>query len=311
MNNYLLEGTDYVAIKAKIDELIKKNGFDNALVSNYDGEINLLEEILEDLDTYGFLSSKKVIIVKGFDNLDNNLNEKDINHLIKYLKNPSPDNLLFLIVSKSIDKNIFIKKTKKYLDLITISLNAVNFIKQQLRDYKLEQGVVRMLDEYALGDITKLKNDCDKLKQYKYDTKEIAVVDVLNSVTKKLGDAKDKTFEFTRCLAKRNKKQALIYYQELLNYNIEPLSIIGLLASQIRIMYQVKILSKKRMSNDEIAKVLEEKSSYRISKTKELIDYYTEEELLSLMIKLSDMDLEIKTTDIDSKFLIEMLIINL
>ena len=141
--------------------------------------------------------------------------------------------------------------------------------------------------------------------------KKITVEDVKELVEEKLVDSKDLTFAFTRALAEKDKKQALIKYQELLSHQIEPISIVGLLASQIRILYQVKVLEKKRLTTKEIATILKEKSDYRINKTKELTKYYTEEELLSLMIKLQDIDLKVKTQDVDANFLIELFILNM
>ena len=127
----------------------------------------------------------------------------------------------------------------------------------------------------------------------------------------KLGDSTELTFAFSRSLAEKDKKRALEQYFKLLNYNIEPLSIIGLIASQIRIIYQVKVLEKQRLSNDEIASMLGEKNSYRIKKTKELTRYYSEDELLELMKTLADMDYKLKTTDSDPNNLIELFILNL
>ena len=57
--------------------------------------------------------------------------------------------------------------------------------------------------------------------------------------------------------------------------------------------------------------MLEEKTTYRIKKTRELIHYYTEKELLKLMQQLHDMDLKLKTSDVDGIHLIEMFILNL
>ena len=45
-------------------------------------------------------------------------------------------------------------------------------------------------------------------------------------------------------------------------------------------------------------------------KTKELTRYYTEKEILSLIIKLSEIDLKIKTTNSDPNLLLQLLIIN-
>ena len=105
----------------------------------------------------------------------------------------------------------------------------------------------------------------------------------------------------------KDKKEALKKYKELLSYDIEPLSIIGLLASQIRIIYQVKLLEKRNLRDKEIANILEEKSDYRITKTRELTRLYSEEELLKLMQELSEMDLKLKTNDVDGKSLLEYL----
>ena len=50
-------------------------------------------------------------------------------------------------------------------------------------------------------------------------------------------------YSFVNCSSSQE-YPSLKKYKELLSYNIEPISFIGLLAGQIRIMYQVKILEK-------------------------------------------------------------------
>ena len=145
----------------------------------------------------------------------------------------------------------------------------------------------------------------------KCEEKVITEEDIKELVTKKLGDSKDLTFAFSRSIALRDKKDALKKYKELLSYNFEPISIIGLLSSQIRIIYQVKLLEKEKLTDRQIANILEEKSDYRITKTRELTKLYSEESLLRLLQELSDIDLKMKTTDLDANALLEMFIINL
>lgn len=309
-NNYLLESADYLSIQNEIAEIIKKNSFENSAISIYDLEETLLEKALEDLDTYSFLTSKKVIIIKSIETVDQEQYQKDIKHLYQYLDNPNPDNLL-IITSKKLNNTLKItKELKKKCIFIQVTLNALDFAKKELKDYKLETGVINLLIEYCKEDITKLKNECLKLKNYKLEEKEITKKDITEMCIEKLDDSTDLTFAFTRSLAERNKKEALLKYRELLNYNIEPLNIIGLLASQIRIMYQVKVLEEKNMRNNEIAQVLNEKP-FRIQKTAELTRYYTTKELLELMIKLQEIDIRIKTTDINPNSLIELFILNI
>lgn len=309
-NNYLLESLDSLSLQMKIDEIIKENKFLDASVSSYDMEEVLLENALEDLDTYSFLTNKKVIIISSIETLNQEENKKDIEHLYQYIENYNPDNLLIICARKLNNTLKITKELKKRLEYIKVSFNATDFTKGELKDYQVESGVVNLLVEYCKEDITKLSNECDKLKLYRNDTKKITKKDVEEMVVQKLGDATEATFAFVRSLASRDKSDALKKYQALLDYQIEPLGIIGLLASQIRIMYQVKVLENRRMSTNDIANTLDEKP-YRISKTLELTRFYSEDELLKLMIELADMDLKIKTTDSDPNFLIQLFILNL
>lgn len=308
MNNYLIEGSDYISINNKISEIIKKNDFSDASISKYDLSEGLLDDALEDLNTYGLFSDKKIVIINNFDKMDPLLNK--IEELLKYVENSSSLNLLFVVSDKYDDRKKIIKDLKKKMEFIKISTDSVEFTKSCLEGYKIENGVINLLVNNTLGDVTRLYNECNKLKTYKINDKYISKDDVEELSFKKLGDSTEITFQFSRALAEKDKKSALILYQELLNYKIEPLSIIGLLASQFRIMYQVKSLEEKNMRNDEIASSLKEKP-YRITKTRELTRYYSKKEILDLMIKLEDIDLKIKTTSVDANTLVQLFILNI
>lgn len=308
MNNYLIEGSDYISINNKISEIIKKNDFSDASISKYDLSEGLLDDALEDLNTYGLFSDKKIVIINNFDKMDPLLN--NIEELLKYVENSSSLNLLFVVSDKYDDRKKIIKDLKKKMEFIKISTDSVEFTKSCLEGYKIENGVINLLVNNTLGDVTRLYNECNKLKTYKINDKYISKDDVEELSFKKLGDSTEITFQFSRALAEKDKKSALILYQELLNYKIEPLSIIGLLASQFRIMYQVKSLEEKKMRNDEIASSLKEKP-YRITKTRELTRYYSKKEILDLMIKLEDIDLKIKTTSVDANTLVQLFILNI
>ena len=311
MTSYLLESEDSLSLEKEIKEIIDKEKFNDADINEFDLEEVNLENALESLDTYNFLSNKKVIIIKYIETLKYDDFKDDIEHLFKYIDNPIEDNLLIIVARKLNNTTKIAKELKKRCKYVEIDINPVSFIKNELKDYNISQSTINLLNEYCLGDITKISNECDKLKNYKYDDKKITDNDIKELVVKKLGDSKDLLFSFTRSLAERDKKNALIKYKELLSYDIEPLSIIGLLGSQIRIIYQVKLLEKEKMSDKEIADTLEEKSDYRIKKTRELTKYYSNNDLLELMQKLSDIDYKIKTTDQDPNTLIEFFIINI
>ena len=310
MNNYFLEGSDLAGRSIEIEKIISKEGFSLATTSIYDLENKDLSDVLEDLDTYGLFSEKKVIIVRNIDLFKIDDNKDKYDHFIRYLNNYDKDKLLIIEADKLNSNTKLSKDLKKLCSYKEIEINTKSLIKEYLKGYSVNQNTINLIDEYCLGDIVKIQTECDKLKLYKLDEKIIDEKDVLDLVEKKLGDSKDLVFSFTRSLAEKDKKSALKKYLELLDYSIQPLSIIGLLANQMRIIYQVKILSDKGLSNIDMAKMLNEKE-FRIKKTRELIGYYTENDCLDMINKLSDIDLKIKTTDTDSNREIELFIMNL
>ena len=76
-------------------------------------------------------------------------------------------------------------------------------------------------------------------------------------------------------------------------------------------MYQVKVLSRNNFSNASICDKLGEKSVYRISKTKEVINNYSVKEIFDIIKSIADVDLLMKSSDQDNKYILEMFIINL
>ena len=311
MNNYLLESNDYVLLEKEQNEVIKKNGFENIQINTYDLEDTNLENAIEDLDTYSLFSDKKIIIIKNIEKLKVEENKKSIEHLLKYLDNPKETNLLIIEANKLNNTTKLAKDLKKKCIHNEIKFNSKEYIKNEFKDYKIDTKTIDYLNELCLEDLTKIKNECLKLKNYKMNDKIITKTDIDEIVTKKLGDSKELTFAFTKALAMKDKKDALIKYHELLEYNIEPISIIALLASQIRIIYQVKILENEHLTTKKISEKLGNINEYRIKKTQELTKLYSEKELLELMQKIFEIDLKMKTTDQDKFTLIELFILNI
>ena len=67
MNSYLIESEDTLSLNNEISKIIKNNDFTQAVINTYDIEETLLENALEDLDTYSFLSEKKVVVIKNIE----------------------------------------------------------------------------------------------------------------------------------------------------------------------------------------------------------------------------------------------------
>lgn len=309
-NNYLLECNDSISLESKINEIIDKNHFSEGIISIYDLEDTLLDNALEDLDTYNFLSNKKIIIIK---NVFNDATDKKLEHLLKYIDNSNPDNLL-IITTRKIDNRLNIcKKIKKNnnIEIVTVEINAYDYVKKLCDNYKIDNFSISLLVDLCKNDITRLNSEINKLKMYKINELEINKEDINNLVIKKLGDSNEILFSLIKYIISKDKKNAFITYNQLKEYNIDVNSIIGLMASQIKLTHQIKILDEENLSNQDITDKLNLKSVYQVKKIKEYIHKYTYDDIYDFVHKISNIDLAIKSGKLDSNIAIDMLIINL
>ena len=303
MNNYLLISPSKSIIDKKIDELIN-NGFKEGEVTTYDLEEDSITTLLEDADTISFLSPNKVIIGNNF-NLD-----IDTTYLFKYLDNPNPNVLLILTASKLDERKKIGKELKQKINYLKLDLDSKDIIKDILKDKKIDFKVINTLEEYFNDDKERLISECEKLKLAFLNDKEITYNKAEDIIIKPLNNSDNLSFSLVRNIALKDKKAALLNYQELLSYNIESYALMGLLESQYRLLYQVKVLNKKNISYNDIAKELEV-HPFRVKKTLELIRFYTLKEIRKLIKNLADVDFKIKSGIYENNIIIDLLILNI
>ena len=306
MNNYLIEYNDIYLLNNKIDELINKE-FKEASKSVYDLEEETLDNALNDLDTYSFLTERKIIIIKNINKLED---DKFTKHLMKYLDNPNNDNLLILTTNKLNMTKKINKELKNKTNYLKLEANLEKEIKTMLKGYKIDTNCINMLIEYSNNNIDIIKTECDKLINYKESDKNITKDDIEKIVVKHLGDSNNLVFDLVKYIASKDKRRSLEEYEKLKEYSIDDIALTGLLESQLRLMVQVNMLMKRRYSKDEIAKTLSQ-HPYRIQKTMELVRTITNKELTKLIQNLSEMDYKIKSGKIAPKDQMLMYIINL
>ena len=309
MNNYLIKSDSISLIDKKIKDIIKERKFDEALVTTYDLDEDSISRILEDADTISFLAPLKVIIVKNFTN-KNFDNEKELKLLNKYLDNSSNEVLLIFTTSNIDARKKYIKELVSKLKLVNVNIDPKEIIKSILKDYNVEQKVINFLTLYYNDNLERLISECHKLQLAFIDTKIITYNDALELLIKPLNNQDSLTFDLVRNMALKDKRSAIKVYNELLNYNIESYSLIGLLESQYRLLYQVKVLNKQNVSSKDMASILDV-HPFRIKKTLELVVFYSLKEIKKLLIDLSNIDYKIKSGVYENNIIIDLLILNI
>ena len=308
MNNYLIKSNAISLIDKKIEELIKEKGFDSSSVTTYDLEEDSITSLIEDADTISFLTPNKVIIGKNLSN--NNLDEKNLKTLSKYLDNPNSDVLLILVTTNIDARKKIVKEVINKLSLVNISTDTKTLVKDILKGYDVEYRVINLLEEYYSEDLERLISETKKLALAFINNKKITYKDALELLVKPLNKQDSLAFDLVREIALKDKKKAVNIYNELLSYNIESYALFGLLESQYRLLYQVKVLNKRNISYNDMASILEV-HPFRVKKTLELVRYYTLKEIRKLLKNLSDIDFKIKSGVYENNIVIDLLILNI
>lgn len=311
---YILYGLEDFLINNEIDNIKKKYKIDEINIVKYDLENTLLKDIIEDSQTISFFSDKKLIIVDNSYIFTRNTSKKleqDTCILENYIKNSNSDTILVFIVHNekidSVKKITKLIKEKGVVKDFNTNNNIENTIKSMFDDYQIDYGSIKLLIDRVGKNLDILNQEIEKLKLYKINEKIITKEDVLALTTKNVDTD---IFKFIDNIISKNKKEAITTYNELLKLNEEPIKIITILANKFRLMYQACTLTKKGYSEQNISDILKV-HKYPVSLAIQAGLRYDTSLLLSYIEKLADLDINIKTGNIDKELALELFILEL
>ena len=309
-NFYLLYSDDKAILNKEIDNIKKSISINNDDIIYYD--INSIEDIVNEAETISMFSSNKLIIIDCTSYLSDKKEVNNIKLLENYFDNYNSNSyLLFTSNSSSVDSK------RKLVKLISAKgiVKKVEATEDYLCDYvinyldnngyKFNKFLATYLINRCGDNIDNLTNELDKLMLYKMDNKDITKDDISMLTNENIDDT---VFDLVSYIIKKDTNRAIKLYNNFVLNGMDSSQIINLLASQIRLLFQVKRLYNQGKSNDEIAKILEFKSVYRVKYLLSDSYYYTEKDLLKYLYKLAELDHDIKLGLVDGNTGIELLI---
>ena len=312
---YLLYGLEKYLIDERIKKIIQENNIQNIDINRYNLENSTIKEIVEDASIISMFQDKKMIIVDNAyiftSSTNKKLPEQNIDLLTKYLNsNNSNTILIFVVLKDKIDtrkkittlfKNV--GKIEEYNLTNDISKIVINLFKP----YQINNKNVNLLINRVGNNLSLLSSEIEKIKIYKENDLNIEEKDIIYLTHKNIDMD---IFKLIDNILLSNKKQALECLEEMIKYGEEPIAIIIMLANQIRIMYQSKLLIKKGYSEHEISDILEI-HEFRVKKALEKSRNYTDKKILSKLEELADLDYNIKSGNIDKDIGLELFILNM
>ena len=310
-NFYLLYSSDGAILNKEINDLEKKLDISDTDIIYYN--IDDIDGIINEASTIGMFSLNKFIII----NMDSYFKDKkdipNINLLENYFDSYNSNSyLVFVCNSDSIDsRKKIVNLIKKYgiVKKLEVNDNYLNdYVNNYLKDngYKINNGDVVYFINRVGNNINNVTNELDKLMLYKINDKIININDIDLLTVENIDES---IYDLVNCILKNDNEKAIKLYNNFIDNGMDVNQIVAIIAAQIRLLYQVKRLYNSGKSNDEIAKILEFKSVYRVKYLLSDSYYYSESDLVKYLSKLADIDNAIKTSNGDGNMLMQLFIV--
>lgn len=317
---YLLSGTEHYFFDETINRVKSSLSQSEEIdVIMFDLDEVPVQHVLEEADTIPFFTEKKLIVVKNSSFLKATEKGKEkIEHDIKALENwlshPSDTSVsLFLAPYEKLDERKRITKLMKekavHLEAKQLEGNDLKVWIQsavQSENKSISSLAIQNLIETIGNDLVQLKSEIQKMVIYLGDDNEITpqIIDLLLSRT-----LEQDAFQLLNAYLRGDTATALTVYHDLLRQKEEPIMLTALLASQIRLMSNVRYLQKKGYHAQAIAKQLKV-NPYRVKLIVESRIQVGEDRLLETLHRLADADLKLKTSSGRRERILELFLMN-
>lgn len=276
-----------------------------------------VEGIIEEAQTLPFLSDRKAVIVDDAFSFTGAKVRSDVEHnidlLVEYFNNKNDDTLvIFKVFNEQLDNRKKITKLIKNKGKITeISEMTEQEIRKYIKDQVDEAGVhmdgptIDLFVQLVGIKYEHVSNELQKVLLYVEDS--VTEADVHDIVSVSL---EQNIFKLTDLILSGRKAEAVKLLRGLILQNEEPMQLLHLIISQLRLLYQVKLLQQEGYQGDYIAKALKV-HPYRVKLAVREVRKYQQAELERKMVKCRDIDYKFKSSYLDRETLFELFVLEI
>ncbi|QOY36206.1 DNA polymerase III subunit delta [Anaerobacillus isosaccharinicus] len=316
---YLLYGTETFLIEETIHKLLNKvlteDQYDFNL-STYELKETPISAAVEEALTIPFMGTHRVVIVRDPQFLtgkDQSKVEHDLKAFENYITNPVPETIFIIVApyEKLDERKKIVKLLKKEAEVLEATAFSETEMDKWLdgRVKKYDVEITKLGKEklvQLLGNsLVMIAGEIEKLALYAGSGGVIDETVVQQLVSKTM---EQDVFSLVDHVVHRRKKEALQVFYDLLKQKEEPIKILSLLARQFRILYQVKELSTRGYSQQQIAGTLK-LHPYVVKLANQQGNLFDEKKLLLFIDELAETDYKIKTGKIEKQLALELFII--
>ncbi|ATO46648.1 hypothetical protein C5L30_000827 [Companilactobacillus farciminis] len=317
-NVYLITGKEQVFIK-EIQKSFKEimSAEEREMnFSNFDLEEVSIADLINEAISAPFFGERRLVFAQHpyflTGEKTKNVIEQNVDLLIKYIQDPTPSTIL--VIFASYDKLDARKKITKQLKKLATVVDAGQMegpvlnrtIKADLNKagYEIEPAALELLINKTKGNYSLITNQLDKLKLYSLQTKKIDQTAVNELVPQSL---EDNVFDLTTQILNKNIYKAEELYNQFLLQKIDPILLVAIIISQLRLLIQIQILSEKGLSEGTIAKNLR-LNPYRVKYSYRQAKSLNRKRLQVMYSDCVNLDYQIKSGQGDKELLFDLFI---
>jgi DNA polymerase-3 subunit delta len=260
--------------------------------------------------TLPFMSEKRLVIAKEI----NAFKAGDLEELVLYLNDPSPDTCLLLLPSQErFDKKSVITAVEahgavtRFYALLDREIIAWIESWGRTRGLSVQRDAAQFLWQTLGNDLQKIVNELEKVLISAQEKKTIAFDDVKNVV----GDFREYTsFDLAAALGQKNREQSFFILARLIQEGEAPVGLLGSIAWNFRRLMQAKSLEASGMRPDEIAKKLRV-IFHQAGLFREQMRRYSLDELREVFAVMLATDKALKSSGLNGRLVLERMILTL
>ena len=280
-------------------------------LETFDAQESTVNHWLGSAKTLSFLGGIKLVIVRNLH--DAIPQDKEAQSLIDYAENPIPEACL-VVTSNKVDRK---RKLFKILTGLKTAIaceapkenELINWLRKRAEEsnYSLSSNAARVLINRVGARPGILAKELEKTLLYAGANKSISEKDVAEVV----GESKtENVFALTEALKTKNPETALRLLNNQINHGEEPIKILGTIAWQFRMIWEVKHYQKKNLPSGQIAKTMGA-NPYVVDKALQHTSRFSTKQLRTGYLELAKADRSLKSTSQDPLAVMQTLVLNL
>jgi DNA polymerase III subunit delta len=311
---YFLHGAETFYHTEVIRALIQKHITDDNRDFNletFDARESTVYHWLGSVKTLSFLGGTKLVVVR---NLHEGIpKDQEAQALIDYAMSPISDACLVISAEKVDRKRKLFKSLTSLKNAVVCEApketELVSWLQKQAKEkgYSLSSDAARFLVNRVGPRPGILAKELEKTLTYAGKNKSASERDVAEVV----GESKlENVFALTDALKTKNPEKALRLLNNQIDHGEEPIKILGTLAWQLRMIWEVKHYQEKKLPSGQIAKIMGA-NPFVVEKALQHTHRFSTQQLRNGYAELVKADRSLKSTSKDPVAVMQTLVLNL